>query len=56
MAQAPAIVFGTAGVGAFSTEQLSEVFDILDKHNVKQLDTARLYVSLPLELQNIEDS
>ncbi|KAH6721906.1 NADP-dependent oxidoreductase domain-containing protein [Leptodontidium sp. MPI-SDFR-AT-0119] len=43
MAQAPAIVFGTAGVGAFSTEQLSEVFDILDKHNVKQLDTARLY-------------
>ncbi|KAH7357073.1 NADP-dependent oxidoreductase domain-containing protein [Rhexocercosporidium sp. MPI-PUGE-AT-0058] len=43
MAQAPAIVFGTAGVRAFSTEQLTEVFDILDKHNVKQLDTARIY-------------
>lgn len=46
MSKAPAIVFGTAGVAAFSTEQLNEVFDILEKHNVKELDTARLYVRL----------
>lgn len=51
MVKAPAIVFGAAGVAAFSTEQLNEIFDILDKHNVKELDTARLYVSLPIDLQ-----
>jgi len=43
MAQAPKIVFGAAGVSAFSTEQLDEIYNILDKHNVKELDTARLY-------------
>ncbi|KAH7407320.1 NADP-dependent oxidoreductase domain-containing protein [Cadophora sp. MPI-SDFR-AT-0126] len=43
MAQAPKIVFGAAGVAAFSSEQLSEIFDILDKHNVKEIDTARIY-------------
>lgn len=46
MAQAPKIVFGAAGVSAFSTEQLDEIYNILDKHNVKELDTARLYVRL----------
>ncbi len=44
--KAPAIVFGAAGVAAFSTEQLNEIFDILDKHNIKEIDTARLYVRL----------
>ncbi|KAK0100780.1 hypothetical protein ONS95_007229 [Cadophora gregata] len=43
MAQAPKIVFGAAGVAAFSTEQLNEIFDILEKHNAKEIDTARLY-------------
>ncbi|CZT13047.1 hypothetical protein WAI453_005890 [Rhynchosporium graminicola] len=43
MSQAPAVVFGAAGVANFSTEQFTEILDILDKHNVKQIDTARLY-------------
>ncbi|KAI9049803.1 hypothetical protein LZ554_005954 [Drepanopeziza brunnea f. sp. 'monogermtubi'] len=46
MAQkAPALVFGTAGVAEFSDDQVQEIFGILDKHNVKQLDTARIYGS-----------
>ncbi|CAL3973575.1 unnamed protein product [Diplocarpon coronariae] len=41
--EAPAVVFGSAGVAAFSDEQLVEIFGILDKHHVKEIDTARLY-------------
>ncbi len=45
MAQsAPSIVFGTAGIAAFSTEESNKILDILEKHNIKQLDTASVYV------------
>lgn len=46
MAQpAPAIVFGSAGIASFSTETVTEMLEILEKHNVKQIDTASIYVS-----------
>jgi aflatoxin B1 aldehyde reductase len=45
MAQStPSIVFGTAGIAALSTEDSKEILNILEKHNVKQLDTASVYV------------
>ncbi|KAK2627520.1 hypothetical protein QTJ16_003486 [Diplocarpon rosae] len=41
--EAPAVVYGAAGLAAFSDEQIVEIFSILDQHNVKEIDTARLY-------------
>ncbi len=40
------IVFGAAGFAAFSSETVNNVLDILQKHNVKELDTASLYVCI----------
>jgi aflatoxin B1 aldehyde reductase len=46
MAQsAPSIVFGSAGIALYSTETVKEMLSILEKHNVTQIDTARIYVS-----------
>jgi aflatoxin B1 aldehyde reductase len=46
MAQsAPAMVFGSAGIASFATETVKEMLDILEKHDVKQIDTASIYVS-----------
>lgn len=45
MAHAPEIVFGTAGAAAWSTEQTDGFLQILKNHNVKELDTAFVYVS-----------
>jgi hypothetical protein len=42
--QKPTIVYGTAGVVAFSTEVLDQMLNTLEKHNVKELDTAFVYV------------
>jgi len=51
MAQsAPSIVFGTAPIASFSTETAKEILSILKKHNVNQLDTARLYQGSELVL------
>lgn len=46
MAQsAPSIVFGSAGIASFSTETVKEMLEILEKHKITQIDTARVYVS-----------
>lgn len=45
--QKPTIVFGTAGVVAMSTEVLGQMLSTLEKHNVKELDTAFIYVYYP---------
>jgi aflatoxin B1 aldehyde reductase len=46
MAQsAPSVVFGAAGMASLSTEDGKEILNILEKHNVNQLDTASVYVS-----------
>jgi aflatoxin B1 aldehyde reductase len=45
--QKPTIVFGTAGVVAMSTEVLNGMLSTLEKHNVKNIDTAFIYVWLP---------
>ena len=39
------ILFGTAGFGSLPTETGQEFLDLLKAHNVKDLDTAHLYVS-----------
>ena len=39
------VLFGTASFGRLPTERGQEFLDLLKKHNVKDLDTARLYVS-----------
>lgn len=44
---APAIVFGTAGISSFDTETAKGIISVLEKHNVKELDTAFLYVRYP---------
>jgi hypothetical protein len=44
----PTIVFGTAGVLALSTEDLNSMLSTLEKHNVKNLDTAYIYVCFRL--------
>ena len=41
----PVISYGTAGIAAMSTEVLNGILDTLAKHNVKELDTAFVYVS-----------
>jgi hypothetical protein len=43
---APAISFGTAGVARWPTETVEGLLSTLEKHNVKELDTALLYVRL----------
>ena len=40
----PTIVFGTAGLVAMSAEVLNQTLSILERHNVKDLDTAFVYV------------
>lgn len=47
--QKPTIVYGTAGVVAFSTEVLDQMLNTLEKHSVKEIDTAYIYVWLPPE-------
>lgn len=42
----PTIVFGTAGIVAWSTEVLDGMLSTLEKHNVKDLDTAYIYVGI----------
>jgi aflatoxin B1 aldehyde reductase len=47
MAQsAPSMVFGSAGIATFATETVKEMLNILEKHNVKQIDTASIYVRI----------
>ena len=41
---APTVVFGTAGIAALSTETLNDMLSVLEKHHVKELDTAFIYV------------
>ena len=38
------VLFGTASFGSLPTETSQEFLDLLKKHNVKDLDTAHLYV------------
>jgi hypothetical protein len=45
--QKPTIVFGVAGIIAMSDEVLSGMFSALEKHNVKEIDTAFVYVCCP---------
>jgi aflatoxin B1 aldehyde reductase len=40
----PKIVFGTAGIKSLEPQVLTDMLDTLDKHDVKELDTANLYV------------
>jgi hypothetical protein len=40
----PTIIYGTAGIQSFSAEDLDKIFSTLEKYNVKELDTAYLYV------------
>lgn len=40
------IVFGTAGLPRLSVEEVEEVYQVLQRHEVKDLDTAHIYVSL----------
>jgi hypothetical protein len=48
MAQsAPSMVFDSASIASFATETVKEMPSILEKHDVKQIDAASLYVSLP---------
>jgi aflatoxin B1 aldehyde reductase len=44
---APAIVFGTAGISSLDTEAAKGIVSVLEKHNVKELDTAYVYVRYP---------
>jgi aryl-alcohol dehydrogenase-like predicted oxidoreductase len=46
----PAIVYGSAPIASFSTEVAKEMLDILEKHNVKQIDTASVYPGSELVL------
>ena len=39
------VLFGTAAFGSLPTETSQEFLDLLKKYNVKDLDTARGYVS-----------
>jgi hypothetical protein len=48
----PKILFGSGGTGALSKEEMRERLDILDRYNVKDIDTAWLYVRLSLKLDN----
>lgn len=43
MVSAPIISFGTAGVVSYDTETRNEIFNTLERHNVKELDTAYVY-------------
>lgn len=40
----PQIIYGAPGVAEKSPEELKELFATLQKHNVKILDTASIYV------------
>ena len=41
----PTISFGTAGAFHLSTEVLNDMLDMLEKHDVKEVDTAYIYGS-----------
>lgn len=45
------VLFGTAAFGSLPTESSQEFLDLLKKHNVKDLDTAYLYVSCLCDLK-----
>lgn len=47
MTQSPVkIIFGAAGIGRGNTDEVNkELFEVLHKHNVKNVDTAYIYVS-----------
>ncbi|KAL3421890.1 aldehyde reductase [Phlyctema vagabunda] len=51
MASHPKIIYGTAGIAAFSPETRQEFEDILVKHNVKDLDTAYIYTNSEVTLK-----
>jgi len=40
----PKIIFGTAAIASLSPETRKEIFEILDRHDVKELDTAYIYL------------
>ena len=40
------VLFGTASFGSQPTETSQDFLDVLKKHKVKDLDTARTYVSM----------
>jgi hypothetical protein len=39
------IIFGGGGMGRYTTEVNQQFLDILEKHGVKDIDTAYIYVS-----------
>lgn len=41
---APKIIYGTASIAMLGNKTALDMFNILEKHNVKDLDTAYLYV------------
>lgn len=45
---APNISFGGGGIGFFPRELLDGMVETLEKHNVKEIDTAFIYVRLSL--------
>ncbi|MCJ1356558.1 MAG: hypothetical protein MMC33_006553 [Icmadophila ericetorum] len=49
----PEIIYGAAGVARVSTEELDEWLNILQKHNVKSLDTAYAYPNSEVTLGQI---
>ena len=51
---APAIVFGTAGISSLDTQTAQGIISVLEKHNVKELDTAYVYVRYPKLKQTLE--
>ena len=40
----PQIIYGAAGISQLSGDEQKETFSVLQKHNVKTLDTAYIYV------------
>ena len=47
---APKIIFGTGGVGTWTSETVDGMLDLLKKHNVTALDTAFLYVCCSISI------
>ena len=45
------VLFGTNYFGSLPTETSQEFLDILKKHNIKDIDTAPLYVSRSASLK-----
>ena len=49
----PTIVFGVAGIAAMSDEVRNGMFSTLEKHDVKEIDTAFSYVCCP-QIQDVQ--